>query len=150
VSTFEHSREDCETYLRLLPTSKAHIHDGRQICLVARLLSTVARNRFNTHYGEQHSRLSRDQSIIEALPSGESRLLSMLSFRASEDFLARLNNVFVDRLVYVTEWRSFVSYCQADWRHSAQVVSSFSTDSFYSIADSDLGFRLPGASFVLP
>jgi hypothetical protein len=124
VSTFIHAREECEAYLRLLAIAKEHIHDGRQTCLVARLFSSVAQNKVNVHYGEEHSRLSRDQSICneDIVPSDQSGLLSAVTFGASKDYTSRMNSLFVDRLVYVTEWQSFLRDCQVDWKHYAKVV----------------------------
>lgn len=52
-------------------------------------------------------------------------LSSRLSFGGSENYLARLDDLFVDDLVYIDQWRTFVSTCLEDWRGSLLGVRNF-------------------------
>lgn len=79
----------------------------------------LASHKFSTHYGQEHARLSRDQAILIApVPSfgWVSALSSAITFRTSDAYLARLEDVFVDNLVYAEQWRPFMRVCLRDWK----------------------------------
>ncbi|KAJ7240437.1 hypothetical protein C8J57DRAFT_1370797 [Mycena rebaudengoi] len=119
VSTFPYSKEECEGFVSLLKNSRDHISDGNITCIVARLWSLVTRNRYLTHYGQEYSRLSRDQNVLygpEISHQWVSTVASRLSFKTSDRYLARLNDVFVDHLVYAEQWKAIVTDCLRDWR----------------------------------
>lgn len=117
-STFPYSAPECEKFLQLLRTSRTHLNDGHTTCFVARLWSLISNHRVSTHYGERHARLSRDQAILID-DAQESHLLavltSLLSFQASYGYQNRLNDIFIDHLVYAHRWRPFMSACLQDW-----------------------------------
>ncbi|KAJ7741399.1 hypothetical protein DFH07DRAFT_56083 [Mycena maculata] len=119
VSTFPYSKQECEAFVSLLKSSRDHVADGNITCTVARLWSLVCRNRYLTHYGQEHSRLSRDQAILyspETKHTWVSTVASRLSFKTSDRYLAQLDDVFVDHLVYTDQWKSLVTGCLRDWR----------------------------------
>lgn len=91
------------------------------ICACHRTSSkgTLASHKFSTHYGQEHARLSRDQAILIApVPSfgWVSALSSAITFRTSDAYLARLEDIFVDNLVYAEQWRPFMRVCLRDWK----------------------------------
>ncbi|KAJ7126102.1 hypothetical protein C8R44DRAFT_119891 [Mycena epipterygia] len=119
VSTFPYSKQECEAFVSLLKNSRDHVADGNITCTVARLWSLVCRNRYLTHYGQEYSRLSRDQAVLydpETKHQWVSTVASRLSFKTSDRYLARLNDVFVDHLVYTEQWQSLLTGCLRDWR----------------------------------
>ncbi|KAJ7131764.1 hypothetical protein C8R43DRAFT_1133699 [Mycena crocata] len=72
-----------------------------------------------TQYGQEYSRLSRDQAVLwdpETPNAWVSTLASRLSFKTSDKYLALLNDVFVDHLVYEEQWKTLVAGCLRDWR----------------------------------
>ncbi|KAJ7291374.1 hypothetical protein C8J57DRAFT_1272469 [Mycena rebaudengoi] len=118
VSTFPYSKEECEGFVSLLKNSRDHISDGNIACIVARLWSLVMRNRYLTHFGQEYSRLSRDQTILydpEISHQWVTTVASRLSFKTSDRYLVRLNDVFVDHLVYAEQWKAMVTDCLRDW-----------------------------------
>jgi hypothetical protein len=78
-----------------------------------------ANHKFFTHYGQAQSRLSRDQAILNAsvqCPPWISALSSAITFRTSDVYLARLEDVFVDDLVYADQWGPFMGLCLRNWK----------------------------------
>ncbi|KAJ6473316.1 hypothetical protein DFH09DRAFT_1057753 [Mycena vulgaris] len=119
VSTFPYSKQECEAFVSLLKNSRDHVADGNITCTVARLWSMVCHNRYLTHYGQEYSRLSRDQAILydpETNHQWVSTVASRLSFKTSDRYLAQLDDVFVDHLVYTEQWKVMVTGCLRDWR----------------------------------
>jgi hypothetical protein len=83
-------------------------------------------NMYLTHYGQEHARLSRDQAILyddQEKYNWVSTVISTISFTASDEFLERLNDVFVDRIVYANHWKTFMEDCLQHWRRATPVVS---------------------------
>lgn len=76
-------------------------------------------NRYETHFGQEQSRLSRDCAILSD-HSTEIQwtrpLLSLLSFRTSDRYLETLDALFVDEFVYAHAWTTFMSTCLKTWR----------------------------------
>ncbi|GLB42354.1 hypothetical protein LshimejAT787_1103690 [Lyophyllum shimeji] len=116
-STFPYAEADCAKFLKLLKTAR-ELRDGHITCFIARLWHLVYRHRFSTHYGEQHARLSRDQPILVDT-SRESRrigsMTSLLTFKTSDAYVARLNDIYTDHLVYAHQWQPFMAKCLKDW-----------------------------------
>lgn len=52
--------------------------------------------------------------------------MASLTFKTSDIYLARLDDVFVDHIVYVDQWSRFMSDCLQEWRRSLFGVSIFS------------------------
>jgi hypothetical protein len=101
------------------------------------------RHRFLVHYGQEKARLSRDQTIRFKLYEGDCKVdfvLSGLTFNASRYYLAKLNNVFVDRIAYTTVWSAFSNECLDEWKNIAYLVSPISTAFF--LPDGSLMHRL--------
>ncbi|KAJ6541114.1 hypothetical protein B0H10DRAFT_1855449 [Mycena sp. CBHHK59/15] len=102
-----------------------HVADGNISCIVARLWSLVCHNRYLTHYGQEYSRLSRDQAVLydpETRHQWVSTVASRLSFKTSDRYLAQLDDVFVDHLVYTEQWKAMVTSCLRDWRSASHGV----------------------------
>ncbi|KAF5337493.1 hypothetical protein D9758_013591 [Tetrapyrgos nigripes] len=118
TSTFFYGQEDCKKILKVLRLAREHPTDDHQTCVVARLWKFVCSNRFQTHYGQESSRLSRDQHIIydPSRPSRISRIAATLTFKHSGRYLTKLKDIFVDHLVYETEWKPFMAHCFQDWK----------------------------------
>ncbi|KAJ6615927.1 hypothetical protein B0H10DRAFT_1879518 [Mycena sp. CBHHK59/15] len=119
VSTFPYSKQECEAFVSLLKNSRDLSADGNITCTVARLWSLVCRNRYLTHYGQEYSRLSRDQAVLyapEVKHPWVATLASRATFETSDRYLSQLDGVFVDNLVYTEQWKKMVSGCLRDWR----------------------------------
>ncbi|KAJ7664313.1 hypothetical protein B0H17DRAFT_1091939 [Mycena rosella] len=94
VSTFPYSKQECEAFVSLLKNSRDHVADGNITCIV------------------EYSRLSRDQAILYD-PETKHQWVSTV---ASRLYLAQLDDVFVDHLVYTEQWKAMVTGCLRDWR----------------------------------
>lgn len=71
------------------------------------------------HFGQAHCRLSRDQSILDAEPSRTYWLSSSLSrilFGVPASFVDRFERLYLDTMVYTTDFREFFGTCQEDRR----------------------------------
>ncbi|KAF7318902.1 hypothetical protein HMN09_00226000 [Mycena chlorophos] len=134
VSTFPYSKQECESFLSLLKNAREHSCDGNIICTVARLWSLICRNRYLTFYGEEFARLSRDQAVLyDPATKHEwiSTVAARVSFQTSSRYLQRLNDVFVDRIVYAEQWGMLLTGCLRDWR-------STSYEAFFGVIDGTL------------
>lgn len=89
-------------------------------------LSKTVKNRFETLYGEQNARLCRDHSILVDT-ARESRLLrvvtTLLTFGTSDTYVSRLNDIYVDHLVYTHQWQPFMKQSLKEWRSLSYLVS---------------------------
>jgi hypothetical protein len=147
ISLFTHAQADCMTseystfpytsaqsarFLKLLRPYQGKQPDAYVLCLVARLWGVVASHRFSTHYGQEHCRLSRDQTILPIravrqhwLPSTLSRLLFGLPANCVDKF----ESLWIDDMVYVEQWRDFMTSCQEDrklvvsWALGARIIN---------------------------
>jgi len=119
LSTFPYTAPQCEKFLELLNMSRDYIRDGHVVAFVGRIWSIICYNRYETHYGQEQSRLSRDCAILSD-DSTEVQwtrtLLSLLSFRASDRYVETLDALFVDKFVYAHAWNTFMSTCLKTWR----------------------------------
>ncbi|KAJ7485939.1 hypothetical protein FB451DRAFT_1231486 [Mycena latifolia] len=126
VSTFLYTAQDCKAFLTILQGCRGNMNNGHTTWIIARLWSIIDHNKYITHYGQEHSRLSRDQSILFD-PTQKHRwistILAIMTFKASDTHLARLDDVFVDKIVYVDQWERFMGDCLRQWRSSAYGVS---------------------------
>ncbi|KAK0220251.1 hypothetical protein IW262DRAFT_1383573 [Armillaria fumosa] len=126
VSTFFYSQGECATFLKVLRSGKDHNEDGHQTCVAARLWSIVCSHRFSVYYGQEFSRLSRDQAVLFH-PEEKvflEPLVSFISLGNSASYSKRLDDLFVDRLVYVDQWQPFMSKCLQEWKDAVLFTSS--------------------------
>ncbi|KAL0946501.1 hypothetical protein HGRIS_012718 [Hohenbuehelia grisea] len=125
LSTFPYTPEEFTKHIELLRANRDYIADGHATCVVARLWTIVANHRFTTHYGDERSRLSRDQSIVltghdETVPGRFlPNLISRLSLGVSDQYLSKISDMFVDDLIYIDQWQKFIAQCFRDWRMSS-------------------------------
>ncbi|KAJ3736665.1 hypothetical protein DFJ43DRAFT_1050094 [Lentinula guzmanii] len=121
TSTFFYTQKECAQFIKILKLARENSSDGHQVCVIARLWRQVCDNRFVTHYGQETSRLSRDQAILYDPPQPSSRVSTLarcITFTASDAYLTKLNDLFVDRLVYFSQWQPFIRRCLYGWRRS--------------------------------
>jgi len=75
--------------------------------------------RYEMHYGEEQSRLSRETSIIanerQEIQWTKS-LISVFSLRAADRYADRLEALFVDEFVYGHAWDAFMTSCMHGWQ----------------------------------
>ncbi len=95
------------------------------ICVIARLWVLIMNHRFTTHHGQESSRLSRTQSILapkQYTPNFVSRAMSHLTLGISDVYTRKLDEVFVDDLVYTEQWHQLMQSNTKDWKASLQIV----------------------------
>ena len=76
------------------------------------IIPAPANHRFFTHFGEDHCRMSYEQSILETPESKHNLALTVISkalFDIPNGHRERLENIWVDELNYTSSWRKFVS-----------------------------------------
>ncbi|KAF9485031.1 hypothetical protein BDN70DRAFT_848640 [Pholiota conissans] len=121
LSTFPYDAAATEKFLNLLRSSRDQIHEGYVVAIVARLWGLIMYNRYETHYGQDQARLSRDSSIlvdeVDEIKWTKTAV-SILTFRMSETYNNRLNSLFVDQFVFGNDWTSFMTHCMTSWQHS--------------------------------
>ena len=87
--------------------------------LILTTVSNLGYNRYETHYGQEQSRLSRDCAILtddSTEVQWTRTLLSLTSLRTSDRYLETLDALFVDKFVYAHAWTTFMSTCLKTWR----------------------------------
>ncbi|KAF7360891.1 hypothetical protein MSAN_01118800 [Mycena sanguinolenta] len=122
VSTFPYTAEDCKVFVKILQGCRENMNNGHTTWIIARLWSLINSNRCLTFYGEEHARLSRNQSILwDPKPKHPwiSTIMNYLTFNTSEVHRARLEDVFVDHMVYADRWAQLVGKSLKQWRASA-------------------------------
>ncbi|KAJ7662459.1 hypothetical protein B0H17DRAFT_1020131 [Mycena rosella] len=122
VSTFLYTVRDCKAFVTILQGCRGNMNNGHTTWIIARLWSIIDHNKYITHYGQEHSRLSRDQAILfdpEQKHCWISTIMAALTFKTSDRHLTRLDDVFVDHIVYVDQWERLISDCLREWRRSA-------------------------------
>lgn len=132
-STFPYTSEQSARFLKLLRPYQGKEPDSHILCFVARLWGIVASHRFSTHYGEQHCRLSRDQTILFDTPAEKhwsSSVLSRLLFGLPAECVDKFESLWVDNVVYTEQWRSFMTFCQEErklfisWAFASMILNS--------------------------
>ncbi|KAF7316413.1 hypothetical protein MIND_00160100 [Mycena indigotica] len=152
VSTFPYSKQECEGFVSLLKSSREHPANGNIVCTVARLWSLICRNRYLTFYGQEFSRLSRDQAVLyDPTTKHEwvSSVASRVSFKTTDKYLAQLNDVFVDHLVYAEQWKNLVSGCLTDWRSvSREAFFTLMLHMFFLVTPSCLSLAIASTALL--
>ena len=101
------------------------------------ILLTAANHRFFIHFGEDHCRLSSDQSILEVRDNKRSLVLAFISnallFGLPHEHQARFESLWVDQLAYTAPWRKHISGTVDDLNQMTSWVSSISTGSASSL-----------------
>lgn len=94
------------------------------------ILLIAANHRFFIHFGEDHCRLSSDQSILEVPDSKRSLALTILSktllLGLPDEYQARFESLWVDQLAYTSPWRKHVSGTVEELNQLTSWVSSIS------------------------
>jgi len=122
VSTFVYTAQDCKVFVNILQGCRDNMNNGHTTWIIARLWSIIDQNKYLTFYGQEHSRLSRNQSILwdpEQKHPWISNITAYLTFKISSIHQARLDDVFVDHMVYADRWAQLVGDCLKQWRASA-------------------------------
>jgi hypothetical protein len=96
------------------------------------LIHITASHRFSTHYGQEHCRLSRDQTILSAPKRRQhwmSSAMSRLLFGLPANCVDKFESLWVDDIVYVEQWRDFMTSCQEDrklfvsWAFGSMIIN---------------------------
>ncbi|KAJ7936490.1 hypothetical protein B0H13DRAFT_326466 [Mycena leptocephala] len=64
VSTFLYTTTECKDFVNILQGCRGNMDNGHTTWIIARLWSVINHNKYLTYYGQENSRLSRDQSIL--------------------------------------------------------------------------------------
>ncbi|EMD31924.1 hypothetical protein CERSUDRAFT_119253 [Gelatoporia subvermispora B] len=120
-STFPYHAEQCTKFAGLIDVQNKQttIHMN---CLVARIWVMIARHRYDHFYGEKCARLCRDQRVFdwtEVKPSFAKRLCSSILFDFPEIIRNRLEDLYVDQIVYKIHWDNFINSTKRGWRENA-------------------------------
>jgi hypothetical protein len=90
----------------------------------------AANHRFFIHFGEDHCRLSSDQTILETIRR-ESVVLAIISntllFGFPNWYQARFEGLWIDQLAYTSHWRKHVSETSKDLKQMMSSVCLMAT-----------------------
>lgn len=120
TSTFPYSATECSNFIRLMTTAQDldRCHSAQTCWSVARLWSMICHHRFNIHSGQEHCRLSRDQSIL-AQPARSNNMVytatNWLLCSIPSLYESLLEDLWVDQLAYINQWRPFIQSCKEEW-----------------------------------
>lgn len=79
-----------------------------------------------THYGQEKSRLTRDQTIMDVSRAQEGRMFALWSrllFNIPALYNDSFESLYADEIIYQDEWRDFAPKCRDDWMLSTMLVS---------------------------
>ncbi|KAJ7913183.1 hypothetical protein B0H13DRAFT_2470993 [Mycena leptocephala] len=121
VSTFPYSARECEAFIQLLKRCKDNTDNGRITCFIGlcsdrifvrlshRTLRSPVMERYLYDLLLESSRLSRDHQVIFIDPEPKHLWISTV--------MARLDDVFVDHMVYADSWApvQLVGGCLKQW-----------------------------------
>ncbi|KAI0651886.1 hypothetical protein C8Q79DRAFT_935288 [Trametes meyenii] len=116
MSTFPYDAQECKQFLQILEFDAQTTEYSNWI--LARLWATVSRHRYDTFYGEDHARISRDQrrydkAAPQRIPWMEKCFILFFNMpvrRADE-----LKLLFVDDVAFGMHWRKFAATILKDW-----------------------------------
>lgn len=100
--------------------------NGYTACVVGRLMSVFAHERFLNFHGQLIARLSRDHAVYEEEKRGRSWLLAVLSpllFNGPRFHLKTLDEIWVDHIINYQCWARLIRRLQDEW----QLISITST-----------------------
>lgn len=130
LSTVPYDQQQCESFLRLiknLPTSDRS--DGHRNCVLARLWSELDANYFVNLHGEDTPRLSRIQRLLPEPQISTTKLVTFVKrcimLGCSERHEQTLNEMWVDKISYSSQWRKFMTDMTSEWKMQAALVRSF-------------------------
>ncbi|GBE84018.1 hypothetical protein SCP_0510780 [Sparassis crispa] len=118
-STFPYDAGQCTCFLDSIRSAQACILSPHSVCVIARLWVVVAHHRFITHFGQKTARLSRDQSILDTPPTRRGWLFALCSrilFSIPAAYAEQLDLLYLDNLVYVSQWRDAMAAYRAEWK----------------------------------
>lgn len=118
TSTFPYKVQDCNHFLSVLAGLRGRSADAHATCVIARLWCLVCLHRTSVHYGTSYARLNRNQRILEYYEEEHrlTPLASTVTCRISDDYRARLDDLYTDDMVYGDHWRNFIEYALDDWK----------------------------------
>ncbi|KDQ58431.1 hypothetical protein JAAARDRAFT_34225 [Jaapia argillacea MUCL 33604] len=120
VAVFPYSREQCSQFLSLIgSTGSGDITDGNVIFTLARISSSIAQQKFNAHFGQEVVRYTRNESILGSPERKRSWLMAICSrilFGIPDTYVAKFEELYVDKLVHVSQWDTFISSCREEWK----------------------------------
>ncbi|EJF57939.1 hypothetical protein DICSQDRAFT_163164 [Dichomitus squalens LYAD-421 SS1] len=124
-STAPYSVEDLDNLLKVLKqveiSSEAKETLPQYVVIVARLRTTLCRERFMRFHGERYAQLDSDRSVYEDEHRQRSVLFNVLTwlfFYTPPIYFERLSRVWVDNKVNYDNWRGFIGELQDDWMAS--------------------------------
>ncbi|EIW86260.1 hypothetical protein CONPUDRAFT_148355 [Coniophora puteana RWD-64-598 SS2] len=91
------------------------------VCIIARLMRILTRNRFFHFHGQTVARLNSDQPLFptedgKAEISVFMRVIMFMLFNAPHSHLARLRAVWIDRVVNQVPWKKFINGLNTEWK----------------------------------
>ncbi|CAK5278717.1 unnamed protein product, partial [Mycena citricolor] len=103
-----------------------NLSEGYTTWTLARLWTVIYRNRILNFHGEDCARLSRDQYVLypRTRAGWSENVLKVLTFGIWNDFVARLDDVFVDHVVHVHLWKGLIVDCLAEWESASHAAST--------------------------
>ncbi|KAI0669867.1 hypothetical protein C8Q78DRAFT_1079779 [Trametes maxima] len=116
MSTFPYTAEECKQFLQILESDAQSTEYSNWI--LARLWATVSRHRYNTFYGEDHARISRDQRRYDKAAPQRTPFMEkcfVLFFNMPVRRADELRLLFVDEIAFGVHWREFATSILKDW-----------------------------------
>ncbi|EPQ52246.1 hypothetical protein GLOTRDRAFT_80492 [Gloeophyllum trabeum ATCC 11539] len=152
-SPFPYCPDECRKFIKLLRVSNGTqvIRDGNIIFTAARLWSVISGYRFQTHYGEEQPKFSREQSAFAASRPRRAltRALSLALWRLPEAYISKLDNIYADNLVYTNHWRAFMSKNLDDWKTTTTWALAFLITDMLSMMNTSSRLPLGSLSVLL-
>ncbi|KAI0720666.1 hypothetical protein C8T65DRAFT_735621 [Cerioporus squamosus] len=119
TTTVTYRAEEVHRMLAMVKSAKAIEKTVYATVVVARLMATFTRQRWLNCYGQTHARLGRDQSVYNSPRPRRTPLIKLfapLFWNAPEVHLRGLEKIFIDGVIAVVPWGTFIGKLQTEWQ----------------------------------
>ncbi|RDX39810.1 hypothetical protein OH76DRAFT_1413341, partial [Lentinus brumalis] len=119
TTTVTYRAEEIHRMLAIAKSAKAVEKTVYATVVVARLMAIFTRQRWLNCYGQTHARLGRDQSVYNNPKPRRTpliRVLAPLFWNAPDVHLRGLEKIFIDGVIAVVPWGTFIGKLQNEWQ----------------------------------
>ncbi|EJF57927.1 hypothetical protein DICSQDRAFT_157070 [Dichomitus squalens LYAD-421 SS1] len=119
TTTVTYSKDEVHRMLGLVKSAKAVQGTDYATAAVGRLMGIWIHNRFLNFHGQTHARLGRDQSVYNNVKTRRTPLIRILApffWNAPEVHLRGLEKIWVDGIISIIPWGSFIGKLQNEWQ----------------------------------
>ncbi|RPD62911.1 hypothetical protein L227DRAFT_407808 [Lentinus tigrinus ALCF2SS1-6] len=120
MSTFPYDAQQCKSFLQIIDVDTEC--DEYLTWIIARLFTSMSKHRYHTFFGEDHARVSREQTRFEVIKYERPfaiKFISGLLFNLPKTHTAELDGLASDDVAYAIYWHEYAVTLLRGWRDSS-------------------------------